>query len=138
MHRQPPSLHQSTVVDRTVDSESVIYVRLNDNIDSSQGDIKLNNNNQQQLTSYKLQGLVEAAMSLAQEEGFLPAFSNAPYTTNQQVRLWIYVPSLLIMNTFIPESSSSLTDVIFRSLSIVVLLYLTVSVRRPCYRPTFL
>lgn len=69
-----------------IDSEPVIYVRLNDNIDSSQGDIKLNNNNQQQLTSYKLPGLVEAAMSLAQEEGFLPAFSNTPYTTSHQVR----------------------------------------------------
>jgi len=85
MHRHPPSLHQSTVVDRAVDSEPVIYVRLSDGIDNSQNDIKLNNNDQQQLTSYKLPGLVEAAMSLAEEEGFLPAYSNAPFTASHQV-----------------------------------------------------
>lgn len=85
MHRHPPSLHQSTVVDRAVDSEPVIYVRLSDGIDNSQSDLKLNNNDQQQLTSYKLPGLVEAAMSLAEEEGFLPAYSNAHFTASHQV-----------------------------------------------------
>jgi hypothetical protein len=89
MHRQLPSLHQSTVVDRTVDSEPVMYVRLSDALGSSEGDMKLNNNNQQPLAAYKLPGLVEAAMSLAQEEGFLPAFSNAPYTTSHQVSFGI-------------------------------------------------
>jgi hypothetical protein len=65
----------------------VIYVRLSDSIDNSQNHIKLNNNDhhQQQLTSYKLPGLVEAAMSLAEEEGFLPAYSNAPFTASHQV-----------------------------------------------------
>jgi hypothetical protein len=87
MHRQPPSLHQSAVVDRSVGSEPVIYVRLTDSIDSSEDDIKLNNNNDRQhLTSYKMPGLVEHAMSLAEEEGFLPAYSNATYTTSHQVR----------------------------------------------------
>lgn len=85
MHRHPPSLHQSTVVDRAVDSEPMIYVRLSDNIDNSESDIKLNNNDQPHLTSYKLPGLVEAGMSLAEEEGFLPAYSNVPFTTSHQV-----------------------------------------------------
>jgi hypothetical protein len=85
------------VVDRTAEPEPVMYVRLNDALDlgGSEGNIKLNNNKQQQqqqqqqqqlLAPYKLPGLVEAAMSLAQEEGFLPAFSNTPYTTSHQVR----------------------------------------------------
>jgi hypothetical protein len=87
MHRHPPSLLQSAVVDRAVDSEPVVYVRLSDSIDSAQGDIKLNNNNdQQQLPSYKMPGLVEAAMSLAEEEGFLPGYSNASFPTSHQVR----------------------------------------------------
>ena len=60
-------------------------MRLSDSIDNSQSDIKLNNNDQQHLTSYKLPGLVEAAMSLAEEEGFLPAYSNAPFTASHQV-----------------------------------------------------
>ena len=86
MHRQPPSLQHSTVVDRAIESEPLVYVRLNDGIDSAQ-DIKLNNNNDQHtLTSYKMPGLLDAAVSLADEDGFLPAYSTVPYTTSHQVR----------------------------------------------------
>ncbi|KAJ9598644.1 hypothetical protein L9F63_010659 [Diploptera punctata] len=84
MHRQPPSLH-STVMDRAIESEPMVYVRLNESIDGSQGAIKLNNNNDQQtLTSYKMPGLLDAAVSLADEDGFLPAYSTVPYTTTSQ------------------------------------------------------
>jgi hypothetical protein len=88
MNRQAPSLLQSTVVDRAIDSEPVVYVRLSDGIDSPEEVIKLNNNDHQRLTSFKMPGLVDPALSLA-EEGFLPAYTNAIYTTSHQVRSWV-------------------------------------------------
>jgi hypothetical protein len=87
MNRQAPSLLQSTVVDRAIHSEPVVYIRLSDGIDSSE-EIRLNNNDHQRLTSFKMPGLVDPALSLA-EEGFLPAYTNAIYTTNHQVRSWV-------------------------------------------------
>lgn len=86
MHRQPPSLHHSAVVDRAVDSEPVIYLRLTNSIHSSEDDIKLHNNNNRHHLTYKMPGLVEPDMSLPEEGGFLPAYSNATYTTSHQVR----------------------------------------------------
>ncbi|XP_021933511.1 protein daughterless isoform X5 [Zootermopsis nevadensis] len=84
MHRQPPSLHHSAVVDRAVDSEPVIYLRLTNSIHSSEDDIKLHNNNNRHHLTYKMPGLVEPDMSLPEEGGFLPAYSNATYTTSHQ------------------------------------------------------
>ncbi|PSN45330.1 hypothetical protein C0J52_18063 [Blattella germanica] len=76
MHRHPPSL---SVVDRTIEPDSVVYLRLNDNIN----EVKLNNNNDQHsLTPYKMPGLLDAAVSLAEEEAFLPNYTTVPYTTS--------------------------------------------------------